>query len=36
MDEYYEDIEMAINNKFDYSTIVPTAENIAYLVNKLS
>ena len=32
MDEYYEDVEMAINNRFDYSTIVPTAENIAYLI----
>lgn len=30
--EFYRETEAAINNEKDYSNIVPTAENIAYLV----
>lgn len=30
--EFYEEVEAAINNERDYSNIIPTAENIAYLV----
>ena len=30
--EFYEEVEAAINNEWDYSNIIPTAENIAYLV----
>lgn len=32
MMEFYETVEVAINNENDYSNIVPTAENIAYLI----
>ena len=32
MEEYYDDVEMAINNNFDYSNIVPTVSNIAVLI----
>ena len=32
MEEYYDDIEMAINNSVDYSNIVPTVSNIAVLI----
>lgn len=30
--EFYGEVEAAINNERDYSNIIPTAENIAYLV----
>lgn len=30
--DFYEEIEATINNEKDYSNIVPTAENIAYLI----